>query len=68
MSTLKPEAKVTAGSLTALVSGAVSYVLAAYVFKGSIPPDVQALIPVAVSAVLGTIAAYLAPHTSRPAS
>lgn len=64
--TLKPETKVTAGAATAAVSGAVSYVLAAYVFRGSVPPDVQALVPVMVSVVLGAVAAWLAPHTHRP--
>jgi hypothetical protein len=62
------EVKVAAGSLVTVISGIVTWTLVAWVpaFHSGVPQEVQDIIPVIVAWIVGTIAAYLAPHTNRP--
>jgi hypothetical protein len=61
------EAKVQAGTIAATVAGAVVYILQQYVFKGTVNAGLVSLIYAAVPGVLAFGAAWLAPHTPRPA-
>jgi hypothetical protein len=62
------EAKVAYGSFTGILSGLIAWALVAYVpaFKSGLPEQVAVFLPVAVAWLLGTVAAYAAPHTHRP--
>jgi hypothetical protein len=62
------EAKTQAAGVTAAVAGAIVWVLQQYVFKGTVAPGLVSLIYVAVPGALAFAAAWLAPHTSRPAA
>ena len=62
------EAKTQAAGIAATVAGVIIYLLQTYAFKGSsIPAGLVSLIYAAVPGILALVAAYLAPHTSRPA-
>jgi hypothetical protein len=62
------ETKVAAGSSVAVLSGVVVWALTTFIpaWRAGIPVQLQPFIPMAVSAFLGTLAAYRAPHTHRP--
>ena len=62
------EAKAAYGPGTALVSGYIAWAVITFVpgAKTAIPADLQGQLPVMIGAVLGWVAAYLAPHTHRP--
>jgi hypothetical protein len=62
------ETKVAAGSATTIISGYIAWILVTYVpgIKDTIPLDLQGQLPVVVAFALASIAAYFAPHTSRP--
>lgn len=62
------EAKVQAGTAAATVAGALIWVLQQYVFKHNIDPGLVSLIYAAVPGALAFAAAWLAPHTPRPAA
>ena len=62
------EAKTQAAGFAAAVAGAAVWILQTYVVKGALDPGLVSLIYVAVPGVLAFGAAYLAPHTPRPAS
>jgi hypothetical protein len=59
------EPKVKAGSAAALVAGVLVWVLGRYLFRGSVPAPVVALIDAAVPAAFALAAGYLAPHQTR---
>jgi hypothetical protein len=63
------ETKVKAGAGASSVSGAIVWALVAYVpaFHNGVPVPLTAVIPVIVSVLSGAVAAWLAPHTPRPA-
>ena len=61
------ETKVKAGSAGALVAGLIDWLLAKYLFPHGVDATGQALILAAVPTVLSYAAAWLAPHTPRPA-
>lgn len=63
------ETKVAAGGASAAVTGLLVWALTTYIpaWHHGIPGQLQAFIPMISSVLLGTVAAYLAPHTSRPA-
>jgi hypothetical protein len=62
------ETKVTAGSLTGLLTGLIVWGLVSYVpaFHHGVPMPVQEAIPWVLTLAGSAIAAYLAPHTHRP--
>jgi len=62
------EAKVKAGSAATIVTGILTWVLVTYVpaFHSGLPSALSAVLPVIVASVLGTVAAWKAPHTARP--
>jgi hypothetical protein len=61
------EAKVQAGTLSAVVGGIAVYVLQQYAFKGSaVPAGLVSLIYAVVPGLLALAGGYLAPHTPRP--
>jgi hypothetical protein len=60
------ETKVTAGSLGALLGGALSGLLERFVFHGTIPGVLAEVITWGAPLVAALILAYLAPHTHRP--
>lgn len=62
------EAKTQAAGVAGVVSGAFIWVLQTYVFKSSLDPGLVSLIYAAVPGALAFAAAYVAPHTPRPAS
>lgn len=62
---MKVYAKVTAQSLTALVTGAITWVLVTYVFHGSMPADVATVLPAVVATVLGFIAGFIKRETHK---
>jgi hypothetical protein len=61
------ENKVSVGTMTAALTGAVSWVLVTYVpsFHSGIPAPLQAFIPVLIAAVSAFAGGYLAKHTVR---
>ena len=59
------ETKVTAATMAAAVAGLVLWVLETYVFDGSVPEAVGAVVALAVPAVLTFLAGYQAKHTPR---
>jgi hypothetical protein len=62
------ETKTQAAGLAGAVSGVAVYLLQTYVFKGTLNAGLVSLIYAAVPGVLAFGAAYLAPHTPRPAA
>jgi hypothetical protein len=62
------ETKVAAGSFTGVLTGFITWALVTYIpaFHNGLPGQVSALLPFAVAWLLGTVAAYQAPHTHRP--
>ncbi len=60
------ETKVKAGAGAGAVTGLITWLLVAYVFKTGLPPEVAALLPFVVTFAASTAAAWLAPHTARP--
>jgi hypothetical protein len=61
------EAKAQAAGVAGTVAGALIWVLQTYVFKGAMNPGLESLVYAAVPGVLALGAAWLAPHTPRPA-
>ena len=61
------EAKTQAAGVAGVVSGALIWILQTYVFKSALDPGLVSLIYAAVPGVLAFAAAYVAPHTPRPA-
>jgi hypothetical protein len=59
------ETKVSAATVAAVVSAFVVWVLRTYVFKGDVPPEVEALVGVAVVGATTFAAGWLSPHTPR---
>lgn len=61
------ETKTAAGASTAMLTGAITWILVTYVpaFHSGLPGPLATFLPYVVSAVLGAAAAYLAPHTAR---
>ena len=55
--------KVSAQTITALVTGAITWVLVTYVFKGNMPVAVSDLLPVLVASVIGFVAGWLKKET-----
>lgn len=64
------ETKVAAGSVTAVVTGLLTWALVTFVpmFRTGLPPQLATFLPIAVGWALSTAAGYLAPHTPRPAT
>ena len=62
------ETKVGAGSATWIVASYIAWPLAYYVpvIRDALPPTLQAQLPFMIAWLLGTGAAYFAPHTHRP--
>ena len=60
------EAKVQAGTLSAVVGGIAVWALQTYVFRGNISPGLMSLIYAAVPGLLALAGGYLAPHSPRP--
>lgn len=67
LSPVPVETKVAAGSSVAAVTGMITWVLVTFVpaFQHGVPPQLATFLPYVVSALLGSIAAYMAPHTPR---
>jgi hypothetical protein len=63
------ETKVIAGSSASAITGLITWALVTYVpaFHSGLPPSLAAVLPFAVATILGSISAYLAPHTPRAA-
>ena len=63
------ETKVKAGTAVGGLTGVVAWALVSYVpaFKNGIPQPLMDALPFILAWVGHTVAAYLAPHTSRPA-
>ena len=66
--TLDIETKVKAGTLTGALTGLVVWALMSYVpvFHDGVPVPVVDAIPWVLTLMGSAVAAYLAPHTSRP--
>ena len=60
------EAKVQAGTLSAVLGGIAVWALQTYIFKGNISPGLVSLIYAAVPGILALAGGYLAPHSPRP--
>src|SRR5205823_746199 len=60
------EAKVQAGTLSAVVGGIAVYLLQTYAFRGDVPAGIVSLIYAAVPGLLALAGGYLAPHSPRP--
>jgi hypothetical protein len=61
------EAKVQAGTLSAVAGGVAVYLLQTYAFKGSaVPAGLVSLIYAVVPGLLALAGGYLAPHSPRP--
>jgi hypothetical protein len=61
------ETKTQAAGLAGVVAGELIWILGEYVFKGTVNPGLVSLVYAAVPGVLAFAAAWLAPHTPRPA-
>jgi uncharacterized membrane-anchored protein len=59
------ETKVSAATVAAVVSAFVLWVLRTFVFKGDVPPEVEALVTVAVVGACTFAAGWFARHTPR---
>jgi hypothetical protein len=59
------ETKVSAATVAAVVSAFVVWVLRTYVFKGDVPPEVEAFATIAVVGATTFAAGWLSPHTPR---
>jgi len=59
------EAKVQAGTLSAVVGGIAVYLLQTYACRGAGPAGIVSLIYAAVPGLLALAGGYLAPHTPR---
>jgi hypothetical protein len=59
------ETKVSAATVAAVVSAFVVWVLRAFVFKGDVPPEVEAFATIAVVGATTFAAGWLSPHTPR---
>jgi uncharacterized membrane protein YfcA len=59
------ETKVSAATVAAIVSAFVVWVLRTYVFKGDVPPEVEAFATIAVVGATTFAAGWLSPHTPR---
>lgn len=60
------EKKVAAGTATGAAVGAATWLLTAYVFRSGLPQPVADALPFILAWVGHTLAAWLAPHTTRP--
>lgn len=60
-----PETKVVAQTNIGVLSGVISWIFTAYIFKGHLDPQLSALLPVLISTALGTGAGWFAKHTPR---
>lgn len=59
------ETKVKAATTAAAVTGFVVWLLATYVFKGTVPAPVSAVVAVLIPAVVTFVTGYLAKHDAR---
>ena len=60
------EAKVSAATVAAAVSGLIVWVLQNYVFRGEVPFPVSSAVQVIVPALFAFVAGWCARHTPRP--
>jgi hypothetical protein len=62
------ETKVKAGAVAGGVTGLVVWALVSYIpaFHNGVPQPVLDVLPFALAWIGHTVAAYMAPHTSRP--
>lgn len=65
MSTGPVESKVKAAAFGAALAGLGVWVLETYAFKGSVPIPVQAVIDIAIPAIVAFAAGFVAKHTFR---
>jgi hypothetical protein len=62
------ETKVAAGSFATVLTGLITWIVTAYLpsLKTVLPPTLAGALPMAAGWLIGTLAAYRAPHTPRP--
>ena len=60
-----PETKVVAQGTYGLFTGMLVAIITTYVFKGHVPTDLQAILPVLIGSAVGAVAGWFSKHTPR---